>query len=110
MSLKSETDKLGKYLQLTPAIFQDKFSPDFVRYHEARVIFRDFDKIFKRFMDECRFEKIGKAAGLKMKSTNTIIEPWPLRLKDNAAQEEFNLLLASGHIGLERYVEWESAA
>ena len=62
---------------------------------------------FQRFMDECRLEKMGKASGLQMKLKNTIVEPWPIRLKKNATQDEFDVLLASSHVGSERYVEWK---
>ncbi|KAH0565170.1 hypothetical protein GP486_001434 [Trichoglossum hirsutum] len=111
-AIKSESDELRQYLPASPAMFQnrDSYDADFMRFNDARMMFRDFDKLFKRFMYECRFEEIGKAAGLKVKSNNTIIEPWPMRLKKNATQDEFNIFLASGHIGSERYVEWESVA
>lgn len=74
----------------------------------AQVLFRDFDKLFDRFKLDCRLSEISNATNLKMKSKHTIVEPWPLRIKENATQYEFDVLLASGHIGSERYVEWES--
>jgi hypothetical protein len=103
-------DQLNKYLPASPAMLQnsDTNNADFLRHNDARLIFRNFDKLFQRFHLECQFEEIGKAAGLKVKSNNTIVEPWPMRLKKNATQDEFNNLLASGHNGSERYVEWES--
>ena len=46
-----------------------------------------------------------------VKEENTIIEKWPMRLKlslpQPGAQEEFDILQASGHSGNERYVEWK---
>ncbi|KAH8621024.1 hypothetical protein IG631_24328, partial [Alternaria alternata] len=49
-------------------------------------------------------------AGMRMKTVNTIVDSWPLRLgtgkTDTAAQQEFNLLLSSSSSGVERYVEW----
>lgn len=86
----------------------DTNSADFLRHNDARFMFRDFDNHFQRFHLERQFEEIGKAAGLKAKSNNTVVEPWPMRLKKNTIQDEFNNLLASGHNGSERYVEWES--
>lgn len=59
-------------------------------------------------MLDCDFESISKADGLKMKTNNEIIEPWPMKLKRNATQDDFNMLLAANTIGSERYVEWES--
>jgi hypothetical protein len=58
-------------------------------------------------MRECSLSKISHAAGLNMKAENTIVGPWPLRIKENATQQEFDLLLASGHSGFEHYVVWE---
>lgn len=75
---------------------------------EVLTMFRNFDKPFKQFMYECRFTEISRAAGLKMKAEHTVVEPWPMRLKENATQDEFNTLRASSHVGSERYVEWES--
>jgi hypothetical protein len=56
------------------------------------------------------FKGAARDAGMTMKTVNTVIDSWPLRLKagvsDVDAQEEFNLLLSSSSSGLERYVEW----
>ena len=82
---------------------------DFVKFLSAEVLFRDFDDLFNRFKSECRLSEISKAAGLTMKSENTIVRPWPLRLRKNATQREFDVRFASGHTGSERYVEWKSA-
>jgi hypothetical protein len=108
-SIKTESNRLIKYLPLSPAMLPNR-NADFMRFNDARIMFRDFDKLFQRFCHECQFEEIGKGAGLKMKSNNTIIEPWPMRLKKNATQEEFDILLASSHMGSERYIEWQSLA
>jgi hypothetical protein len=60
-----------------------------------------------------KFDTISKAAGVIMKKTNTVIEPWRTALKlqstRKGAQEEFKLLLASHFTDLERYVEWKRA-
>ena len=76
----------------------------------AQGLLWDFDELFNRFKRDCRLDEISKATGLKIKSKNTIVQPWPMRIKENATQCEFNILLASSHIGSERYVEWENAA
>jgi len=39
----------------------------------------------------------GRAARLKIKSINTVIKSWPLRLKETAQQEEFEVVCATGH-------------
>ena len=44
-----------------------------------------------------------------MRDGNTIQEKWPMRLRKGATKEEFDLLIASGLTGSERYVEWRAA-
>ncbi len=85
-------------------------SPEFIRFMSAEVLFWDFDELFRRFTRESRLDEITKVAGLTMKSKNTIVQPWPMRIKENATQREFDVLLASGHVGSERYVEWKNSA
>ncbi|MCJ1307220.1 hypothetical protein MMC25_000866 [Agyrium rufum] len=113
-SMKPEIERIRKYLELDPAVFRNrdgmKYSADFHRFNDGRLMFRDFDKLFSRFHQECQLDKIGEAVGLEMKWKNTIIEPWPMRIKKNATQDEFNFLLGSSHTGSERYVEWRSLA
>ena len=79
-------------------------NPRYIRFRSAQVLFRDYDELFSRL---CRLDEISKATALKMKSRNTIVQPWPIRIRNNATQGDFNVLLASGHNGSERYVEWE---
>jgi hypothetical protein len=109
-SLMSGLDRLRQYLRVTPNTFQDRNSSnaEMVRFIKACNMFRDYDELFQRFMNECPIQESANAAGLEMKSKNTIIDPWPWRLKTNATQKEFDLLLASGHDGSERYIEWKS--
>lgn len=85
-----------------------KWSADFLRYNDARSMFRDLDKPFDMFMKECYLDDISQMVGLNIKNKHTLVEKWPLRLRKGANQEEFDMLLASGHMGSERYVEWES--
>ena len=82
--------------------------PDLVRYMSAEILFWNFDDLFDRFKRERYLDEISKAAGLTMKAENTIVRPWPMRLRQNATQREFNVRFASGHTGTERYVEWQS--
>ncbi|KAH9206685.1 hypothetical protein DL95DRAFT_486583 [Leptodontidium sp. 2 PMI_412] len=108
-AIKSESDHLRRYLPLNPTMLQSggEFKADSLRFNDARIMVRDFDALFHWFMHECQFPEISRAAGLAAKTTNTIIEPWPMRLNKGATQAEFDILLASGHMGSERYVEWE---
>lgn len=82
-------------------------SLDSIRLLSAHDMFHDFDGLFNRFMNECRFLETTKDAKLEIKKENTIIAPWPLRLGENATAEEFNILCSSNHTGAERYVEWK---
>jgi len=53
------------------------------------------------------FRSIGKATGLQVRDDNRIVDKWSLRLKRGASKQEFDIILASGHVGSERYFEWE---
>jgi hypothetical protein len=103
-------DRLQQYLRVTPNTFQTRnnSSAELVRLIKACDMFCNYDELFQRFMNECPIQESANAVGLEMKSKNTIIDPWPWRLKSNAMQKEFDLLLASGLTGSERYVEWKS--
>lgn len=61
-------------------------------------------------MELLGFSQVPQHVGLILNSEHTIVEKWPMRLKLSlphpGAQEEFNVLLASGHNGGLRYVEW----
>lgn len=109
-SSRSTMERVRSYIPVTRDMVQASTShnPDLVRFLSAEVLFRDFDDLFNRFKRECHLDEISKAAGLTMKSENTIVHPWPMRLRKNATQREFDVRFASGHTGLERYVEWKS--
>ncbi|APA07182.1 hypothetical protein SS1G_04092 [Sclerotinia sclerotiorum 1980 UF-70] len=111
-SIKAEIAQLNNYMTLDAAtisrIDQETYNPEVIKYLNARSAFRDFDRPFDKFQKHCRLNEIGPIVGLKIKSKNTVVEKWPLRLKPGSAQEDFEILLASGHTGSERYVEWES--
>ena len=108
---RSDMERLVSYIPMTRDMVQDssRSNADAVRLLSAQLLFRDFDDLFNRFISECRMDEISQAAQLTMKSENTIVHPWPLRLRKNATQREFELRFASGHTGSERYVEWKSA-
>ncbi len=107
LQMANEMKKAKRYLPATPPPTSES-CPEFVRFIEACMYFRDFDIPFGRFVRSCRLDEIAKAAGIEMKPKNTIIDKWPMRLRSNATQEEFDLILGSGHVGFERYIEWKS--
>lgn len=107
LSTRSEQAQARKYLE-DPRMFPSGIkNADFLRITNARVLFRNFDMLFMRYCEKVKISENSRAAGLRIK-TNTVVERWPLRLKENATKEEFETLLASGHTGCERYVEWVS--
>ena len=111
-SIRSDMERLRSYIPISRDMVQgrNRYNADSIRFMCAQGLLWDFDELFSRFKRDCCLDEISKATGLKMKSKNTIVQPWPMRIKENATPREFNVLLASGHNGSERYVEWENAA
>ena len=109
-STRSTMERVRSYIPVTRDMVQasTEHSANLVRFLSAEVLFRDFDDLFNRFKRECHLNEISKAAGLTMKSENTIVRPWPMRLRKNATQREFDVRFASGRTGSERYVEWKN--
>ncbi len=60
-----------------------------------------------------KFCDLGKAVGLAMKETHSIVPVWPMRFgfgpPTEEAKKEFARLVASTFTGQERYVEWKVA-
>jgi hypothetical protein len=72
---------------------------------EACLYFRDSVALFDKYEKHFDFRDIGKATGLQARDENKIVDKWPLRLKRGTNKQEFDIMLASGHVGSERYVE-----
>jgi hypothetical protein len=108
--MKSELGRISRYLQAPQILDGDCDNPDLLKYPEARILVRDNDALFERYMRMHHFEVIAKEVGVEMKEENTVIEKWPMRLKKGATKEEFDILNGSGHVGTERYVECKSLA
>ena len=93
-----------------PSDLQNTWDPAFLRLSAAKMIFRDYDKLFEQYMHMVDFALVSSKTGLKMKTKNTVIEAWPMRLKkvfgEPGAKEAFDRLEAGGSVGNERYVEW----
>lgn len=77
-------------MKLPVAVF---FSLDSIRPTSAKDLLCDFDDLFDRFMHECQFLDISKKAQLEMKSQNTIVEPWPLRLEGKCYRQRLSHLM-----------------
>lgn len=63
------------------------------------------------YVKDSEFHRLNHEGGIIMKDEHTIIEKYPFRLKlspgQPGAQEEFDQVLASPLMGMERYVEWK---
>ncbi|KAK2752567.1 hypothetical protein FQN55_006680 [Onygenales sp. PD_40] len=98
-----------KVLQFVPA--RQAGSPpalnnaDFFKFVDATNMFKDFDIPFNMFIEAAMFGDIEALLGLGIKSNHTIVPKWPMRLKKEPTQHEFDMLLGSRHEGSERYVE-----
>ena len=112
---KKLIDRTMKYLHFDKREFMkaqmNPDSPEMFRFMSANDLVRDYDKIFEYYKSNMvNFSGSADNAGLKMKEQNTIIDPWPMRLKKKAgepgAEEEFKRLMESSCSGAERYVEW----
>jgi len=103
----SEMVQLTPYFPHTQHIFdpQQILNPDLFNILDARLMFWNFDGLWERFMNACQLREAAARSGLRMKSENSIVDMWPLRLKRNPTQEEVSRLHASPHTGGERYVE-----
>ncbi|CZR65732.1 uncharacterized protein PAC_15632 [Phialocephala subalpina] len=106
--LQADLKKVMRYIPFSPNMMRDKTSPQMIKVIEARMMFRDFDELFERYMKAHSLPQIGRAAGLEMKDRNTIVDPFPFRLSKNATQEEFDMKVCDGASGGERYVEWRN--
>ncbi|KAL2009206.1 hypothetical protein VTN00DRAFT_7400 [Thermoascus crustaceus] len=103
LSLRDDTPRLERYLSLTRHNFPDR-GADLIRIAFAAKMFRDFETLFNQYMSEHEFTKISREAGLEIKTKNTIVSrPFPMQLRHNASQYEFDLLQA---LGSKRHVEW----
>ncbi len=106
---KDRSSLVHKFLPPHPSMLS-RHSPAFIKYIVAIELFKNFGASFQRYMEEIDFKSCGNVAGMEMREKQTVVEPWPLRLHPNAdskeAQLNFEFLMASGHTGCERYVEW----
>ncbi|KAF2768772.1 hypothetical protein EJ03DRAFT_343808 [Teratosphaeria nubilosa] len=105
--------ELGLALKYSPfkAITKSPYDADLLKLKSAHALVRNYDLLFKRYMERLHFKDIVEVSGLARKEPHMIVEKWPMRLKLRAGQpgakEEFDLLLGSGQTGCERYVdEW----
>ncbi|XXH04603.1 hypothetical protein Hte_011020 [Hypoxylon texense] len=102
-------EKLDQVLEYAPRL--SRLDHTYTASITGLMTFCDMDATFNSYMSQHDFDSSALDAGLQMKATNTIIEPWPLRFSGGTptteAREEFAHLLLSSHKGDVRYVEWK---
>ena len=108
---KTTRQNMIRVQQFIPGLVADirsgnPYGAEFVKSMSAQNMFMDFDGLFARYMKLLDFSGAAKSSGVMMKADNTIIPTWPYRLSAEPTKAEFDLLLASGLIGHEKYVEW----
>ncbi|PMD31775.1 hypothetical protein L207DRAFT_591204 [Hyaloscypha variabilis F] len=105
-NLQNEMKQVLSYFpSLNSAGMRNTNSSDKLKAFEACVYFRDFVALFDKCEKHFDFRGIGKATGLQVRDENRIVDKWPLRLKRGTSKREFDIMLAFGHVGSERYVE-----
>ncbi|KAL8703599.1 MAG: hypothetical protein Q9201_003224 [Fulgogasparrea decipioides] len=107
---KKQMDAVMKYTHSNPLDLLNPNSAAMFKFIAGKELVRDYDGIFKWYMDVVNFPLAAENAGLRMRERNTVVEAWPIRLKkkpgEQGAEEEFDRLMTSSCSGAERYVEW----
>lgn len=110
-SMHTEVATVMEYLPLSLPPGRNPPDAAFTLRITALELVRDGDFYFDRYMKQLDFEGVARTAIAEMKSRNSIVEKWPLRVKRKpgqaGAEDEFRTVLASDHTGIERYVEWK---
>ncbi|KAI1132731.1 hypothetical protein F5Y10DRAFT_292423 [Nemania abortiva] len=86
---------------------------------DARWLFRDPEAAWKLFKDIYKLDTLAEECKVAMRASHKVVDEWILRLKDanrldadgrptSEAQQDFDLLFATGQYGGYRYVEWRA--
>ncbi|KAI1819251.1 hypothetical protein F4861DRAFT_547060 [Xylaria intraflava] len=84
---------------------------------DARWLFRNPTAAWKIYKEVFNFDYVAKEAGVALKTTNTVVDPWVRRLKnlydlgedgrpEPHAQQEFDAVMLTGMTKGYRYAEW----
>jgi len=113
-SMHHEVARVMEYIPLPRPPGRNPPDAAFTLRITALELVRDNAFYFNKYMKQLDFEGVARTAGARMKTRNSIVEDWPLRVKRKAGQPgaegEFRTVLASDHTGIERYVEWARTA
>ncbi|KAF2141159.1 uncharacterized protein K452DRAFT_272970 [Aplosporella prunicola CBS 121167] len=101
--------EMGRLMAYFPEnrLAKNKRGAETIKLTAALDLLRDFDGLFTRYTQRYDFASASKDAGVQCKTKHTLVEPWPMRLKDNATKENFEALFGSHHCGSEHYLEWQ---
>ncbi|KYG40502.1 hypothetical protein M433DRAFT_116968 [Acidomyces richmondensis BFW] len=107
--LLSLINQITQYMPINQDMLKQSH-PMMSKLISAKPLFQDRDRLFDLYTKVHDFKGIERRSGTRMKSRNTIIEKWPIRLKlrrgQRGAQEEFDALMSCPHNPLNCYVEW----
>lgn len=93
---------------LSPMRIRDlERDPDFLKIPSYLAMMVGFDDVFENYLEAIDMKNIAQKLGLNVKDETTVNTAWPLRLESKSSPYKHDLLLASGHVGSERYVEWD---
>ena len=109
--------QLQKYLPMDSAMValihasrqSGEYHPELLLRTFSADLFKDWDRYFNEYVKKMRIDEAAGMCGLKIKEKHSLVQPWPYRVRATSTQNEFDVLLASGTTGWERYVELENA-
>lgn len=80
-------------------------NPYFVTRSSCHEMFLDYDKFFEPVLRHVT--TLALESDLQVKRKHSIVEPWPYSVKPRITKDEFEVQMASGLMGYERYMELE---
>lgn len=100
--------QVRKYLEVDDEVVerQDMKQAEWVRLLDASRIFLDQEQLFFLYTVRTLLPDEREDLKLKMKSENTVIKKWPMRVEYGCTDTQFDVTLWSAHTGEETYVEW----
>jgi hypothetical protein len=103
-SLETDLTRVAKYLPQPESTSRN--DADYLKAMKASTFFRDVTKLFDLYKKSAKFDTLARY-GLKIRGKSTVVPHWPMRPGRHPTQQVFEILLASGATGCERYIEWE---
>ncbi|KAE9989480.1 hypothetical protein EG327_002636 [Venturia inaequalis] len=107
-SITTVYPRVSAYLTITNHAdygYGDAPQPSSVRFMQAMAACKDYDHLWDRWARKVDLVAVAKAAGVRMRRRNLVVEAWPFRVPRDATFIEFWEMFGAGG-GAERYVEW----